>query len=377
MITIRPAGECDLDVVALGEVMLRLDPGEGRIRTARSFQPWEGGGEYNVARGLSTVFDQRAGVATALVDNEIGRLVENLIRQGGVDTSLIRWQGFDGIGRTGRNGLNFTERGFGVRGALGVSDRAGTAVSKLSPGMIDWDDLFGRRGVRWLHTGGIFAGLSATTADVAAEAMACARRHGTVVSFDCNYRPSLWEGIGGSAYARDVNTRLAEHVDVLIGNEQDLDASLGFDAGPLAGPLDGPLDGRADEPLRRSPVDGFTAMVDTLTQKMPWLSVVATTLRTVHDAGDNDWQGVAWSRESGVLASVARDHLDILDRVGGGDGFVSGLVHGLLEGEDLQTCVELGAAHGALAMTTPGDTSMATRQEVHALATGSSAHVRR
>ncbi|MEN8675046.1 sugar kinase [Nocardioides sp.] len=372
MITLRPAGECDLDVVALGEVMLRLDPGEGRIRTARSFQAWEGGGEYNVARGLSTVFDQRAGVVTALVDNEIGRLVENLVRQGGVDTSLIRWDPFDGIGRTGRNGLNFTERGFGVRGALGVSDRAGTAVSKLAPGMIDWDDLFGRRGVRWLHTGGIFAGLSATTADVAQEAMACARRHGTVVSFDCNYRPSLWEGIGGSAYARDVNTRLAEHVDVLIGNEQDLDASLGFDSGTTGHPT-----GHLAWAGGGSPVDGFAAMVETLTQKMPWLSVVATTLRTVHDAGDNDWQGVAWSAETGVLASVARDHLDILDRVGGGDGFVSGLVHGLLEGEALQTCVELGAAHGALAMTTPGDTSMATRQEVHALATGSSAHVRR
>lgn len=376
MITLRPAGECDLDVVALGEVMLRLDPGEGRIRTARSFQAWEGGGEYNVARGLSTVFDQRAGVVTALVDNEIGRLVENLVRQGGVDTSLIRWDPFDGIGRTGRNGLNFTERGFGVRGALGVSDRAGTAVSKLAPGMIDWDDLFGRRGVRWLHTGGIFAGLSATTADVAQEAMACARRHGTVVSFDCNYRPSLWEGIGGSAYARDVNTRLAEHVDVLIGNEQDLDASLGFDSG-TTGHTTGHTTGLLAGAGGGSPVDGFAAMVETLTQKMPWLSVVATTLRTVHDAGDNDWQGVAWSAETGVLASVARDHLDILDRVGGGDGFVSGLVHGLLEGEALQTCVELGAAHGALAMTTPGDTSMATRQEVHALATGSSAHVRR
>ncbi|MDE0776602.1 MAG: sugar kinase [Nocardioides sp.] len=376
MITLRPAGECDLDVVALGEVMLRLDPGEGRIRTARSFQAWEGGGEYNVARGLSTVFDQRAGVVTALVDNEIGRLVENLVRQGGVDTSLIRWDPFDDIGRTGRNGLNFTERGFGVRGALGVSDRAGTAVSKLAPGMIDWDDLFGRRGVRWLHTGGIFAGLSATTADVAQEAMACARRHGTVVSFDCNYRPSLWEGIGGSAYARDVNTRLAEHVDVLIGNEQDLDASLGFDSG-TTGHTTGHTTGLLAGAGGGSPVDGFAAMVETLTQKMPWLSVVATTLRTVHDAGDNDWQGVAWSAETGVLASVARDHLDILDRVGGGDGFVSGLVHGLLEGEALQTCVELGAAHGALAMTTPGDTSMATRQEVHALATGSSAHVRR
>lgn len=365
MIETRPAAECELDIVALGEVMLRLDPGEGRVRTARRFEAWEGGGEYNVARGLRKVFGLRAGVVTALADNEIGRLVENLVLQGGVDTSLIHWEAYDGIGRTVRNGLNFTERGFGVRGAVGVSDRAHTAIGNLAPGTVDWDDLFGRRGVRWLHTGGIFAALSERTAAVAEEAMVAAHRHGTVVSFDLNYRPSLWAGIGGKARAREVNTRLASHVDVMIGNEEDFTAALGFGVDAV------------DEHLRELPIDSFAAMVSTVAEAMPWLSVVATTLRTVHSASDNDWQAIAWSPETGVLSSVARDHLAILDRVGGGDGFASGLVYGLLQGVDLQHSLELGAAHGALAMTTPGDTSMASRDEVEALASGGSARVRR
>ncbi|GGN65791.1 2-dehydro-3-deoxygluconokinase [Actinoplanes lobatus] len=365
MIEIRPAADCEFDIVALGEVMLRLDPGEGRVRTARRFEVWEGGGEYNVARGMRKVFGHRAAVVTALADNEIGRLVENLVMQGGVDTSLIRWERYDGIGRTVRNGLNFTERGFGVRGAVGVSDRAHTAIAGVSPGTFDWDDLFGRRGVRWLHTGGIFAALSESSAAVAEEAMAAAHRHGTVVSFDLNYRPSLWAGIGGTQRAREVNSRLARHVDVMIGNEEDFTAALGFDVEHV------------DEHLRSLPVDGFARMVDTVAGRMPWLSVVATTLRTVHTAADNDWQAIAWSSGTGVLTSAARDHLGVFDRVGGGDGFASGLICGLLEGEDLQACLELGAAHGALAMTTPGDTSMATREEVRALAGGGNARVRR
>ncbi|WP_328473259.1 sugar kinase [Actinoplanes sp. NBC_00393] len=365
MIEMRPAADCEFDIVALGEVMLRLDPGESRVRTARRFDVWEGGGEYNVARGMRKVFGLRAAVVTAFADNEIGRLVENLMMQGGVDTSLVRWDKYDGIGRTVRNGLNFTERGFGVRGAVGVSDRANTAIANLRPGTIDWDDLFGRRGVRWLHTGGIFAALSENAAAVAEEAMAAAQQYGTVVSFDLNYRPSLWAGIGGTETARGVNTRLARHVDVMIGNEEDFTAALGFDVEHV------------DEHLRALPIDSFAAMVATVAGKMPWLKVVATTLRTVHTASDNDWQAIAWSPETGVLSSAARDHLGIFDRVGGGDGFASGLIYGLLEGEELQACLELGAAHGALAMTTPGDTSMATREEVRALAGGGSARVRR
>ncbi|WP_281285738.1 sugar kinase [Nocardioides humi] len=359
MIELRPAAACELDVVALGEVMLRLDPGESRIRAARRFEVWEGGGEYNVARALAAVFGHRAGVVTALVDNEIGRLVESLVRQGGVDTSLVRWEPFDGIGRRARNGLNFTERGYGVRSALGVSDRGATAVSQLAPGMIDWDDLFGRRGVRWLHTGGVFAGLSPTTAEVAHEAMRSARAHGTVVSYDTNYRPSLWADRGGPDRARAVNAELAAHVDVLIGNRSDFP---GDPPDPIGPPGSG---------------ETFAAAAALLAADLPGLQVVATTRRTVHSAGDNDWQGLAWSRDAGPAASVLRPHLPVLDRVGGGDGFAAGLLHGLLTGEDLATCVELGAAHGALAMSTPGDTSMASAAEVRALALGGDAATRR
>src|SRR3954452_1033084 len=187
-LTLRPAEECRYDEVSLGEIMLRLDPGDGRIRTTRSFRVWEGGGEYNVARGLRRCFGLRTGVVTAFADNEVGRLVEDLILTGGVDTSFVRWVPYDGVGRSVRNGLNFTERGFGVRGATGTSDRGHTAASQLKAGDIDWDHLFGDLGVRWFHTGGISAGLSETTPDVVTEAVAAAHRHGTVVSYDLNYR---------------------------------------------------------------------------------------------------------------------------------------------------------------------------------------------
>ncbi|MCL8024490.1 sugar kinase [Nocardioides bruguierae] len=359
MIDLRPAEECAYDVVALGEVMLRLDPGDRRIRTARSFDVWEGGGEYNVARGLRSVFGHRAGVLTSLVDNEVGRLVENLVLAGGVDTSLVRWVPFDGLGRAARNGLNFTERGFGVRGALGVSDRGATATSLLTPGDLDLEDLFGRRGVRWLHTGGVLAGLSPGTAALAEEAMAVARRHGTVVSYDTNFRPSLWADRGGPDAAVAVNARLAAHVDVLVGH-----------------PADVTPPGEGDAPPDRSP-DGFADACASLGERLPHLSVVATTHRRVQDASRNDWQGLAWSREDGVVRSRPYADLAVLDRVGGGDGFAAGLVHGLLGGEPLASCVELGAAHGALAVTTPGDTSMATADEVRALAAGGGSAVRR
>jgi len=209
--------------------MLRLDPGEGRIRTARSFRAWEGGGEYNVARGLRRAFGLRTAVVTALADNEVGRLIEDLILAGGVDTSFIRWVPYDGVGRAVRNGLNFTERGFGVRGAVGVSDRGHTAASQLAPVDVDWDYLFGELGVRWLHTGGIFAALSETTAQTVVEAVTAARRHGTVVSYDLNYRPSLWQAVGGQDRAQEVNRMIAPHVDVMIGNEEDFTAALGFE----------------------------------------------------------------------------------------------------------------------------------------------------
>ncbi|MCL6670926.1 sugar kinase [Streptomyces panaciradicis] len=344
-----------IDVVALGEVMLRFDPGEGRIRTARTFQVWEGGGEYNVVRGLRRCFGWRTAVVTALADNAVGRLVEDLILQGGVDTSLIRWTPDDGIGRTARNGLNFVERGYGIRGALGVSDRAHTAVSQLRKGDVDWDAVFSA-GVRWFHTGGIFAGLSDTTVDVADEAMAAARRHGVTVSYDPNFRPSLWAGRGGADAARETDLRLARHADVIVG-------ALG-----LAGTYPGQTrigDGEVADTLAE------------LAGLLPDAKVLATTLRGVPSAGVNDWSSAAWSAETGLITGPRMPGLQVLDRIGSGDAFAAGLIHGLLDDAGLERALAYGTAHGALAMTTPGDVSMASLAEVEALITGGSAHVRR
>jgi 2-dehydro-3-deoxygluconokinase len=364
-LTIRNAGACRYDALALGEVMLRLDPGDGRIRTTRQFQAWEGGGEYNVARGLRRCFGLRTAVVTALADNDVGRLLEDLMLTGGVDTSMVRWVPYDGIGRTVRNGLNFTERGFGVRGAVGCSDRGNSAASQMRSGDVDWDHVFGTLGVRWLHTGGIFAGLSETTPDVVEEAMVAAKRHGTVVSYDLNYRPSLWKGIGGQARAQEVNRRLARYVDVMIGNEEDFTACLGFEV----------PDTSAD--LTALEAGNFQKMIGEVTTAYPNLAVVATTLRTVRSSATvNDWGAIAWSA-GGFVEATHQPRLEILDRVGGGDSFASGLIYGLLTTGDLAVAVEYGAAHGALAMTTPGDTSMASLKEVEALMRGGGARVQR
>lgn len=360
----RAAAECRYDLVSLGEVMLRLDPGEGRVRTARSFRAWEGGGEYNVARGLRRCFGMRTALVSAFADNEVGRLLEDLILTGGVDTSLVKWVPYDGIGRTVRNGLNFTERGFGVRGAVGVSDRGHTAAGQLHPDDVDWEHLFGTLGVRWFHSGGIYAALSDTTPDVIEAAMAAARRHGTVISYDLNYRPSLWKAIGGKARAQEVNRRLARYVDVMIGNEEDFTASLGFEVPGTS------------EDLSDLAAENFEKMISLVVQQYNNFKVVATTLRTVRSATVNDWGAVAWSPD-GFAHATHRPSLEILDRVGGGDSFASGLIYGLLTSGDVARAVEYGAAHGALAMTTPGDTSMATRAEVEALMSGGSARVQR
>lgn len=362
---IRPAQECRYDLVSLGEVMLRLDPGEGRVRTTRSFRAWEGGGEYNVARGLRRCFGARTAIVTALAENEVGRLIEDLMFTGGVDTSFVRWMPYDGTGRAVRNGLNFTERGFGVRGAVGVSDRGHTAASQLQPSDVDWDHLFGTLGVRWLHTGGIYAALSETTPAVIEAAMTAARAHGTVVSYDLNYRPSLWKAFGGQSRAQEVNRRLARLVDVMIGNEEDFTASLGFAVPDTAADL-GELD-----------AGNFRRMIGEVTKEFDNFGVVATTLRTVRTATVNDWGAIAWSAKEGFVEATHRPGLEILDRVGGGDSFASGLAYGLLAGHDLATAVEYGAAHGALAMTTPGDTSMASLAEVEALMRGAGARVQR
>jgi 2-dehydro-3-deoxygluconokinase len=363
-LSIRAKTSCRFDLVALGEVMLRLDPGDVRIATARQFRVWEGGGEYNVARGLKRCFGLDTAIVTALVDNPVGRLVQDLMYQGGVDQSHVRWVADDGVGRTVRNGLNFTERGFGARAAVGCSDRGHTAASQLAPGMIDWDRLFGGDGVRWFHTGGIFAALSESTAAVADEAITAARRHGTVVSYDLNYRPSLWKAIGGKDRAQTVNRALVRKVDVLLGNEEDFTAALGF-----------AVDG-GGEGYTRLDAAAYRPMIDAVMREYPNLSAVATTLRVAHSASVNDWGALCVS--DGRLEQARwRPGLAIYDRIGGGDSFASGLIYGLLTGRGAAWAVECGAAHGALAMTTPGDTTMATLPEVEKVMAGAAARVER
>jgi 2-dehydro-3-deoxygluconokinase len=361
---IKPVSECAFDQISLGEVMLRLDPGQGRIKTTRTFDAWEGGGEYNVARGLRRCFGLRTAVVTAFAENEIGRLVEDLILQGGVDTRFVQWKKYDGIGRTTRNGLNFTERGFGLRGAVGVSDRGNTAASQLTADSIDWDSIFSQ-GVRWFHTGGIYAGLSESTPGVIETAMKSAKKHGTKISYDLNYRPSLWSAIGGQAKAQEVNRALAPFVDVMIGNEEDFTESLGFKVEGLSSKFT-EIDHSA-----------FGAMVQEVVKTYPNLEVIGTTLRKVHSASINDWSAIAWSKETGLLQSKLYENVEVLDRVGSGDSFASGLIFGLLDGRSLAEALELGVAHGGLAMTTPGDTTMASLAEVEKLARGGSARVER
>lgn len=361
---IKPAETCRFDQLALGEIMLRLDPGEGRVRTAREFRAWEGGGEYNVARGLRRCFGMRTAVCTAFADNDVGRLLEDFILQGGVATDFIKWVPYDGVGRKVRNGLNFTERGFGVRGAVGIPDRGNSAASQLKAGDFDWDHIFGRLGVRWFHTGGIFAALSDTTPGLVLEAVSAAHKHGTIVSYDLNYRPSLWKSIGGLAKAREVNREIARHVDVMIGNEEDFTACLGLEVEGM------------DEHISAIDASAFMRMIERAVGEFPNFKVTATTLRTVRSATRNDWGAICWAGGK-FYAAAHRPDLEILDRVGGGDSFASGLVYGLMRFGDPQLAVDYGAAHGALAMTTPGDTSMASLKEVEALVKGGSARVQR
>ena len=363
-LSIKDRTECRWDMVALGEVMLRLDPGEDRIAQARAFRAWEGGGEYNVARALKRCFGLRAAIVTALADNPVGRLIEDLMYQGGVDQSYVRRVEYDGVGRTVRNGLNFTERGFGVRAALGCSDRGHTAASQMKPGEIPWGQIFGKDGARWFHTGGIFAALSETTPLVTQEALAAARKHGVVTSYDLNYRASLWKGLGGKKKAQEVNRMLAPYIDVMLGNEEDFSAALGFEVEGL------------DANLSNLDPANFKAMIHKVVAVWPNLKIIATTLRHARTATRNDWGAICYVNGS-FHEAVMRKELEILDRVGGGDSFASGLIFGVLTGREPQWAVECGAAHGALAMTTPGDTSRATLAEVQEVMKGVDARIAR
>lgn len=284
--------------------------------------------------------------------------------QGGVDLTHVNWVPFDGIGRNTRVGLNFTERGFGVRGALGVSDRANSAASQMKVGDVDWNKLFKEEGVRWFHCGGIFAALSATTPELVIEAMKAAKTNGTVTSYDLNYRASLWKANGGQKRAVEVNREIAKYVDVMIGNEEDFTAALGFEVEGLS------------KDIRGINVENFKKMIAEVVKTFPNFKAVATTLREVKSATFNDWSAVLYYDRNFYQAREYKD-LEIYDRVGGGDSFASGLIYGFLNGKDPQLCIEYGAAHGALAMTTPGDTSMASLKEVEKLVAGGSARVER
>jgi 2-dehydro-3-deoxygluconokinase len=343
--------------------MVRFDPGNYRIWTTRKFDVSEGGGEYNVARGLKRCFGLDSAVVTALADNPVGRLIQDLIYQGGVDQDLVRWVNYDGVGRTVRNGLNFTERGFGVRPALGCSDRGLTAASQMKKGDINWDEIFGKHGTRWFHTGGIFCALSESTPDVAMEAMQAARKHGTIISYDLNYRDSLWKSIGGQNRAQEVNRKLAPLVDVMLGNEEDFSAALGFQVPGM------------DEHISNIEAHSFKKMIEAVVKEFPF-KVVATTLRKAKTATLNDWGAICY--ESGSFYQAKhRENLEIFDRVGGGDSFASGLIYGYLSGQGAQWAVDCGAAHGALAMTTPGDTTMVTLKEVTQVMKGVGARIAR
>ncbi len=362
-LNLKPKEQCRWDLLSLGEVMLRFDPGDRRIWTTRSFEVSEGGGEYNVARGLKRCFGLNTALVTALVDNPVGRLVQDLIFQGGVDQSLVRWVEDDGVGRTVRNGLNFVERGFGIRAALGCSDRGHTAISQLKVGDIAWDEIFGKHGVRWFHTGGIFCALSESTPDVAIEAMTAARTHGTIVSYDLNYRESLWKSIGGKKRAQEVNRRIAPLVDVMLGNEEDFSAALGY-----------AVEG-VDDAISQIETGAFKKMIEKVVKEFPF-KVVATTLRQAKTATLNDWGAICY-QDGSFYEARRREDLEIFDRVGGGDSFASGLIYGLLTEQGPQWAVECGAAHGALAMTTPGDTTMVTLKEVMQAMRGVGARIAR
>lgn len=340
------------DCLAFGEVMLRFDPGDTRIAMAETFKVWEGGGEYNVVRGLSHCFGKRTAIVTALVANEIGRLIQNRISAGRVNTDLIEWLPYDGIGESCRNGIYFLEKGFGLRPAVGASDRGHSAISQLQPGQIDWEHIFGQCGVRWFHTGGIMAGLSRGSAAVVLEAMQAARRHNTVVSYDLNYRPSLWQRFGGKEKAREVNRMLLPNVDVLFGIEE----------------------------LERNPegleTDLFRRAILNTAQAYPELKTIVSTMRIVKSANVNDWSGLLW-HEGEFYEGVRFDNLEIYDRVGAGDAFAAGIIHGRLENLPLQKTIDYGVVHGALTMTTPGDNSMFALPELDRLLASKDAGVLR
>jgi len=350
---VRPKEECKYAAVSLGEVMVRLNPNEGRVKTARTFIASEGGGEYNATRALKRVFGLNTAVVTSLPDCEAGHLCEDLMMQGGVDLSYVVWVPFDGVGRKTRLGLNWTEKGYGVRSAKTEYDRGHTAASQLKRGDIDWDKIFKEDGAQWFHTGGIYAALSETTPEVIIEAMEAAREAGTIISYDLNYRASLWKAIGGQKKAREVNQRIAPLVDVMMGNEEDFSAALGYEVKGVD----------ISKKMDIAQTEGFRQMAKDVTKEYPNFKAVVTSLRNAKTALINDWGGIVYMKGK-FHQATSRRNLEVYDRVGMGDSFASGFIYAILSGKDPQEAVEFAAAHGALAGTTPGDTSMASLAEV-------------
>lgn len=351
MLKIKDKKDRRWDLVSLGEVLLRFDPSDERIHNSRSFRVWDGGGEYNVARNLAKVFRCRTAIATALADNALGRLAEDLIRQAGVDASEIIWREADGKGENTRNGIYFIERGFGLRPPSSCFDRANTAVSQLRAGEIEWRKILSE--AAWLHTGGVFVGLSETTPDVAAEALQAARESGVIVSYDLNYRDSLWRDKGGREAANSLNRQLLKNADVVFG---------AFDF---------------DSKLSNYEEGNFRRAAEKMLIEFPNLQVVVSTLREVKTASRHDFSAVCLTAEDELCKAQNFLDVDVLDRVGSGDAFAAGFIYGLLAGKGAGYAVECGAAHGALVMTTPGDNSMATLREVESLMRGETATAKR
>jgi 2-dehydro-3-deoxygluconokinase len=350
---------CDLDFLALGALVHRLDPGIVPFRKARNFDVHVSGGEYNVAAGLADCFGLRTGMATAMVRYGIGELVQARIREAGV-TPFYKWFDHDGV-RGPNIATVYSDRGQGVRPPVVFYNRSNEAGALLKPGDFDWPAIFAK-GVRWFHSGGIFAALSETTAELIVEAMQAAKAAGAVTSFDLNYRPKLWTSNGGSARAQQVFRRIVTHVDALVGNEEDLQKGLG-----IAGP---DVAGKSSLDL-----DTFFMMIERVVEMHPNIKVVATTLREVHSANRHDWAAVLWLNGQKFVSPTCT--LDVLDRIGGGDGFSSGLIYGLLSGRPPEEALRLGWAHGALLTTYHGDVTMASLAEVEAFAKGGSARVQR
>jgi 2-dehydro-3-deoxygluconokinase len=347
------------DVLALGALVHRLDPGAMPFRRATTCAIHVSGGEFNCAANLADCFRMRTAIATAMVQYPIGDLIAGQVRAMGV-TPFYKMFSHDGV--TGPNmAAVYSDRGFGVRGPVVFYNRSNEAAARLKPGDFHWNDIFSQ-GVRWFHSGGIFAALSPTTADLIIEGMQAAKAHGAVVSFDLNYREKLWRALGGGNRAVAVLGRIVEHVDVLVGNEEDLQQGLG-----VSGP----------EIAAASKLDptAFFATIDRVLERFPNLKIVATTLREVHSTNRHNWGAVAWIGGNAYVSPTCE--LDVLDRVGGGDGFASGFFYGLLTGESPEQAVRLGWAHGALLTTFPGDTTMATLEQVQVFARGGSARIQR